>query len=191
MEEQNGYLRDGKRLAYVVAASVVMAFTIKCFARAGGMFPGGFNGISLLIQRCLSHFCHIEVPFSVINYTLNIIPIYIGFRYIGKKLTVYSLITVGLIGFLTDVIPAMPVTDDPLLIAVFGGLLNGLAVCLCLFGDATGGGTDMIGLFLAEVRGIDSWNYIFGANVCVLVIAGLCFGWEKALYSIIYQFVST
>lgn len=191
MEVKKGYLQDGKRLAYVIAASVVMAFTIKSFARAGGMFPGGFNGISLLIQSCLSRFGGVEVPFSVINYTLNILPIYIGFRYIGKKLTIFSLITIVLIGVLTDVVPALPLTDDLLLIAVFGGLLNGLAVCLCLFGDATGGGSDMIGLFLAETRGIDSWNYIFAANVCVLAVAGVCFGWDKALYSIIYQFVST
>lgn len=191
MHEKSGIVRDIKRLAYIIAASVIMAFTIKSFAGAGGLFPGGFNGISLLIQRCLSYFLQVEVPFSAINYTLNIIPIYIGFRYLGKKLTIYSLITVVLIGFLTDIMPVVPITADPLLVAVFGGLLGGLAICLCLFGDATGGGADIIGIFLAEVRGIDSWNYIFAANVCVLTIAGLCFGWDKALYSIIYQFVST
>lgn len=191
MEKQNTVSRDAKRLAYVIAASVIMSFTIKSFARAGGTFPGGFNGLTLLLQRCLEQFFSIKVPFSLINYTLNIIPIYIGFRYMGRKMTVLTLITVATVGVLTDVMPALPVTDDPLLLAVFGGILSGLAICMCLFGDATGGGTDMIGLFLAEVRNIDSWDYIFLANVGVLLLAGALFGWDKALYSIIYQFVST
>ena len=35
------------------------------------------------------------------------------------------------------------------------------------------------------------WNYIFCGNAILLVIAGLLFGWDKALYSIIFQFTST
>ena len=39
--------------------------------------------------------------------------------------------------------------------------------------------------------GIDSWNYIFAGNVVILGIAGALFGWDKALYSIIFQYTST
>ena len=76
-----------QRMALVVAAAFVMAFTIKSFARPGGIFSGGFNGISLLIIACFEKFAHISPPFALVNYTLNLIPLYISFRYLGKKLT--------------------------------------------------------------------------------------------------------
>ena len=60
-----------------------------------------------------------------------------------------------------------------------------------LFANATSGGTDFIAIFLSEKYGIDSWNYIFAGNVVILGIAGALFGWDKALYSIIFQYTST
>ena len=74
---------------------------------------------------------------------------------------------------------------------IFGGLINALAISLCLFANATSGGTDFIAIFLSEKYGIDSWNYIFAGNVVILGIAGALFGWDKALYSIIFQYTST
>lgn len=180
-----------QRMALVVAAAFVMAFTIKSFARPGGIFSGGFNGISLLIIACFEKFAHISPPFALVNYTLNLIPLYISFRYLGKKLTALSVVCVFLVGFLTDVFPTVPITQDPLLVAVFGGIFNGFAVSLCLLANASGGGTDTIGLFMGEIKGRDCWNAIFLMNVVVLGIAGMLFGWDKALYSIIFQFVST
>ncbi len=180
-----------QRMALIVLAAFVMAFTIKSFARPGGIFSGGFNGISLLIIACFEKFAGISPPFALVNYTLNLIPLYISFRYLGKKLTILSIVSVILTGFLTDVLPSFPITQDPLLVAVFGGIFNGLAVSLCLLANASGGGTDIIGLFMGEIKGRDCWNAIFLMNVVVLCIAGILFGWDKALYSIIYQFVST
>lgn len=49
-------------------------------------------------------------------------------------------------GILTDMVPAWPVTEDILLIAIFGGLINALAISLCLFANATSGGTDFIAI---------------------------------------------
>ena len=63
--------------------------------------------------------------------------------------------------------------------------------CMGVWRGATSGGTDFIAIFFSERKGIDTWNYIFIGNVAILVIAGLLFGWEKSLYSIIFQFTST
>lgn len=57
--------------------------------------------------------------------------------------------------------------------------------------EASGGGTDFISIYFSEKKGIDAWNYIFASNVVILVTAGILFGFDKALYSIIYQFTST
>lgn len=179
------------RMALVVAASLVMAFTIKNFARPGGIFPGGFNGISLLIISCFEKYAGISPPFALVNYTINLIPLYISFRYLGRKLTALSVACVILVGLLTDVLPVAQITSDPLLLTIFGGLANGFAVSLCLLANASGGGTDILGLFMAEIKGRDCWNAIFLLNVVVLTLAGILFGWDKALYSIIFQFVST
>ena len=62
---------------------------------------------------------------------------------------------------------------------------------LCLFGNATTGGTDFIAIFLSERKGMDAWNIVLGLNVLILGAAGYLFGWDKALYSIIYQYAST
>ena len=115
----------------------------------------------------------------------------ISFKFIGKKFTGYSCLMIVVSGILTDMVPAWPVTEDILLIAIFGGLINALAISLCLFANATSGGTDFIAIFLSEKYSIDSWNYIFAGNVVILGIAGALFGWDKALYSIIFQYTST
>lgn len=180
-----------QRMILTIIASFIMAFTIKSFARPGGIFSGGFNGISLLIIACCEKFLSFSPPFALVNYTLNLIPMYISFRYLGKKLTTLSIVCVVLVGFLTDILPAVPITYDPLLVSVFGGIFNGLSVSLCLLANGSGGGTDIIGLFMGEIKGRDCWNAIFMMNVVVLGLAGILFGWDKALYSIIFQFVST
>ena len=182
---------DGQRILLVLLGAIVMAMNIKIFVRAGDMFPGGFNGLTLLIQRTASEYFHIELPFSLINLLLNSIPAVISFRYIGKKFTGYSCLMIVLSSILTDLFPSLEITSDPLLISIFGGIINGCAISLCLFANATSGGTDFIAIFFSERKGIDTWNYIFMGNVAMLVVAGLLFGWQKSLYSIIFQFTST
>lgn len=188
--EQNSF-REVKRILLVVAAACIMAMNIKGFIRAGGLIPGGFNGLTLLIQQIGVKFLNIEIPFTPVNLLLNAVPIFISFQFIGKKFTGYSCLMIVLSGLLTDILPGYPLTHDILLVSVFGGIINAFAISLCLFADATSGGTDFIAIFFSEKFGIDTWNYIFAANVVVLLIAGVLFGWNEALYSIVFQFTST
>ena len=183
--------QDSKTLIMVVIASVIMAVNINTFVMTGGLYPGGVTGLTLLIQRFSESSFGIHLPFAVVNILLNLIPIYIGFRYIGKKFTMYSCLMIGLTAFLIDVIPSHIVTEDILLISIFGGIINGIAVSLCLRSDTTAGGTDFIAIFLSQKKGIDAWNIILGFNIAQLAVAGLLFGWDKALYSIIFQYTST
>ena len=133
----------------------------------------------------------VELSFTVINLLINSIPIYIGFKYVGKKFTFYSLSMIIIAGIFTDFIPGMVITEDILLISIFGGIINGAAISLCLRAGATFGGTDIIAIFLSERKGIDAFNYVLGFNALILLAAGIMFGWDKALYSIIFQYVST
>ena len=162
------------RLFIVFFASLLYAWNLRCFAKTAGLFPGGFSGLSLLLQQ-------IGLDF----------PTYIAYKFIGKKFTLYSIIVIVLTSIFTDMLPAYVFTKDVLLISVFGGLINGFAISLCLNVGTTTGGTDFISIFLSQQKGIDAWNYILIGNVIMLVIAGALFGWSSALYSIIFQFCST
>lgn len=179
------------RFLLILMASIIMAANIKSFVNAGGLFPGGFNGLTLLIQRSAAQFAHIDLPFTPINLLLNAIPAAISFKLIGKWFTAYSCLMIALTSIFTDLLPAMTLTNDVLLVCIFGGMIQGLAISLCLMGRATSGGTDFIAAAISERMGVDAWNYIFGGNCLMLVVAGLLFGWDKALYSIVFQFAST
>lgn len=183
--------KDIYRLLIIVLASVLSAFSINTFINNGGLYPGGFSGITILIQRSARAFFGIELPFSVINLILNSFPIYIGFRYIGKKFTLFSCIYTVLSSIFVDIIPGVHVTDDMILICIFGAILNACASAACLRENASSGGTDFIAMYLSQKKGIDSWNIIFMCNVGILFVAGVLFGFEKAMYSIIYQYAST
>ena len=183
--------KEAKRVVFGLAGAIIMAVNIKTFVRAGGLYPGGFNGVTLLIQTVFQRFLGIALPFTLVNLLLNAVPTIVCFKAIGKKFTVSSAMIIVLTSILTDIIPSQPITQDILLIAVFGGLLNGFAVSLCLMGGTSGGGTDFIAIYFAEKKNKDVWNFILLGNGCVLVIAGILFGWDKALYSIIFQFTST
>lgn len=179
------------RLFVVVIASILFAWNLCCFAKTANLFPGGFAGLSLLLQEIIFKFLHIRIPYTIFNIVLNLFPIYIAFKYIGKKFTLYSILTIFLSSIFVDILPHYIFTQDILLVSVFGGLINGFAISLCLNVGATTGGTDFISIFLSQQKGIDAWNYILLGNAIMLIIAGALFGWPIALYSIIYQFCST
>ena len=180
-----------KKILVICLASFLMALNIKSFVRTGGLYPGGATGLALLIQRAADMFLHITIPYTIVNILLNAIPVYIGFRFIGKKFTMYSCLMIVLTSVLTDIIPGYAITYDTLLISIFGGLINGFVIGLCLHMNATTGGTDFIAIYLSEKKEIDSWNVVLGINVVILAAAGVLFGWDQALYSIIFQYTST
>ena len=191
LEQENRFQIEVKRLVFCTVGALIMAFNLKSFVDAGGLFPGGIAGLTLLILRSLKSFAGIALPYTAVYIPLNAIPIYLAVRYLGKRFTFYSVYVIILSSILTDMMPHIPITYDVLLISVFGGIVNGIACVVCLHVGASVGGSDFISLYLSERKGIDAWNIILIANVIVLVIAGALFGWDKSLYSIIYQFCST
>ena len=179
------------RVLVITASSLIVAVNLKSFVAAGDLFPGGFTGITRLIQRCSLEFAGVELPFGPINLALNAVPAFISFKLVGKRFTLYSCLTIVLTSIFTDLVPALDITEDILLISIFGGMINGFAVSLCLGVRVTSGGTDFIAIALSERKNVDAWNYILCGNVVLLAIAGYLFGWDKALYSMFYQYAST
>lgn len=179
------------RVAVITLSSLIVAVNLKSFVAAGDLFPGGFTGITRLIQRCALEFAGVELPFAPINLALNAIPAAVSFKLVGKRFTLYSLLTIVLTSIFTDLVPALEITEDVLLISIFGGMINGFACSLCLWVRVTSGGTDFIAIPLSERKNVDAWGYIFTGNVILLAVAGFLFGWDKALYSMLYQYSTT
>ena len=175
------------RVGMIALSSLIVAINLKSFVAAGDLFPGGFTGITRLIQRCALEFAEVELPFAPINLTLNAIPAAISFKLVGKRFTLYSCLTIVLTSIFTDLIPAFAITEDKLLICIFSGFPG----CLCLWVRVTSGGTDFIAISLSERKNVDAWNYILCGNVVLLFIAGALFGWDKALYSMLFQYATT
>lgn len=191
IERKHPHFYQYFRVIIVIIASLLYAWNLCCFAKSADLLPGGISGVSLLLQHIIKSIFHVTVPYSVFNILLNLFPVYIGFRYIGKKFTLYSILTILLSSIFVDILPDYIFTTDILLISIFGGLINGFAIALCLNVGTTTGGTDFISIYMSQQKGMDAWNYILFGNVIILLIAGAMFGWSIALYSIIYQFCST
>lgn len=178
-------------LVCVVIGALIMAINIKTFVRAGNLFPGGFTGLTVMIQRISEKYFDVTISYSLVNILLNAVPAVIGYKTIGKRFTIYSCLMIFLTGIFVDFLPSRPVTNDLLLIAVFGGIFNGVGISFALKGKASSGGTDFIAVYLSDKLHAPAWNYVLGLNAVMLVVAGLLFDWNQALYSIIFQFVST
>lgn len=182
---------DVRRIVLIVVAAAIMAFNLNSFIYQANLIPGGFTGTTILIQEICRKYLNLTVPFSIVNLLLNVFPVILSYRFIGKKFTIYSGLMIVLTSIFTDIFPPISITYDVLLICIFGGVITGFAICLCLWNNATSGGTDFISIFVSERYGVDAWKYILIGNAVLLTIAGLLFGWEKTMYSIIYQYVNT
>ena len=178
-------------LINVLLSSIGYSFGMNFFVKSGNLFPGGYGGVSRLLSEVFQQFFHMNISFSIIYFAMNIITVILLWKHIGYKFMIYSCIFFTTTSILTAIIPVRSVTDDILLIAVFGGVISGLATGIVLRNNASSGGTDFIAIYMSSKYNMPTWNYVMAGNAVILILAGLLFGWEKALYSIIYQYVST
>ena len=114
MEKGSKVKIEVKRFLFCTAGAALIAFNLKSFVNAGGLFPSGFSGITLLVQQICSTFFHFSIPYTAVYIPLNLLPIYIGIRYLGKKFTLYSIYVIALSSILTDLLPAFTVTNADL-----------------------------------------------------------------------------
>lgn len=180
-----------KTTIVIIFSAFLSALTINVFVYSGGFFPGGFSGISVLINRSLIQYTGIDIPYGLLYVLMNIFPTILVYKYVGKRFTTFSILQYGLTSFFTLILPVVKLDYDIILITIFGGIFSGISVVLSLMQNASGGGTDFIAIYASNRYRKPIFNYILYANMGILSIAGLLFGWEKALYSIIYQYVST
>ena len=175
----------------VIFAALLYSLGMNLFVKSGNLFPGGYSGLSRLISQIANVYFNIPISFSMIYFVLNAITAVVVWRLVGHKFVIYSFLFFALSALFTAYIPERQITNDMLLISVFGGLISGLSVGIVLRNNASSGGTDFIAIVLSSKLNRPTWGIIMIGNAVILAIAGLLFGWDKALYSMIYQYVST
>lgn len=182
--------RDLISFGCVFCSSLIMAATTKTFVRPAHLLSGGFMGIALLVDMIADLFGG-SIPTSFTLIALNVPVALICAKKISKRFVFFSLLQVFLTSFLLQVIPNYPLFDEQILNVIFGGYIWGMSIVLALKAGASSGGTDFISLYYANKNGREIWMQVFVFNAMILCIFGCIFGFDKAGYSILFQFIST
>ena len=182
--------RDLISFACVFCSSLIMAATTKTFVRPAHLLSGGFMGIALLVDMIADLFGK-SIPTAFTLVVLNVPVAIICAKKISKRIVFFSLSQVFLTSFLLQIIPNYPLFDEQVLNVVFGGYIWGMSIVLALKAGASSGGTDFIALYFANKNGREIWMQVFDFNAMILCVFGVIFGFDKAVYSILFQFIST
>lgn len=91
----------------------------------------------------------------------------------------------------SNLVPVYEVTTDPLLNALAGGVLSGVGVGTLVKFGMSSGGFDIIAIVASRAMGLNVGVMSFVVNLVVIIGAGLIYGWEYALYTMIAIYVSS
>ena len=183
------YLRTHKRdimMAYaqIVIGSVIGAAAYPTFLIPNNIAPGGLTGVATILNFLAGW------PVGITALVLNIPLFLIGYRTMGKVFAFRSLVATALFTILIDVLPLQPVSEDPLLGTLFGGVVLGIGLGLILRGGATTGGSDMIARMVhRRFNFISVGMFLFALDFLVVLAAAVFIGSTQALYAMIDIYV--
>ena len=161
------------------------AMAYPLFLTPNHISPGGLTGIAMVFNYLF------KAPVGTTSLLMNVPLFIIGFRAMGKVFVFRSLIAAVLFSVLIDFIPLPVATMEPLLGAVFGGVLLGVGLGLILRGGATTGGTDMAARMLhKKFQHISVGTILFSIDCISVLMAGISIEVEYALYALICIYIS-
>ncbi len=171
--------------AQILVGSLIGAAAYPMFLTPNRIAPGGITGVAMILNFLL------QWPVGTVSLILNIPLFLIGYRTMGKIFAFRSLVATVLFSLLIDILPLKPVTDDPLLGALYGGVLLGVGLGLIMRGGATTGGSDMIARMVHKrFSFISTGAFLFAIDCAVVIAAGALIGTTEALYALISIFLS-
>lgn len=180
-----------KNIVYVLIGALCSSIAVVWFVRPGTFIPSGMSGTTMLIIMEMDSKLGISVSYSLVYLLLNMILLAFVLGKLGKKFLLLSFAHVFLTSVLIGVLPDLKLTADPVLLAVFGGVINGIGSTIALRANGSTGGTDFIAIYYSMVKNRPQWDKIMLYNGALLIYSGWTYNWTIAFYSIIYQFVST
>jgi|TARA_B110000037_G_scaffold134244_1_gene152196 uncharacterized membrane-anchored protein YitT (DUF2179 family) len=170
------FLRD----SFFIFLGVLSAgFGLKGFLLPNMFIDGGVMGISLLLAELF------DIPLSVLIVVINLPFLILGFSTISKQFALKSIIAIILLAISVQFIPFPVITDDKLLIAIFGGFFLGLGIGLSIRGGSVIDGTEVLAIFVSKSTSLTIGDVILLFNVLIFSFAAYVLTIEIALYAML------
>jgi len=173
-------IKGSIRSALLVGLGVLSAgFGLRGFLMPNDFIDGGVTGISLLINAKT----HLSLSAMII--LINIPFLLLGWQQISKGFSIRSIVAISLLALAIALIPYPIVTNDKLLVAVFGGFFLGAGIGLTIRGGAVIDGTEILAIFLSRRRSLSVGDFILVFNIAIFSVAAYLLSPETALYAIL------
>ena len=169
---------------------IITGVGLAVLAMKGFMIPnhfidGGVTGISILLHAMF----HVNI--SVLVIAINLVFIYLGYKRIGKTFAVQTAIAVALLSVGLIFVKINSITEDKLLIAIFGGILIGSGMGLVIRGGGVIDGAEVVAVFTRRKTGFSNSEIIMLINTIIFGVAAFQFGIETTMYCIITYFTAS
>ena len=170
------YIRSG---LFVILGVLCAGFGLKGFLMPNDFIDGGVMGISLLINT------KSDVPLALLIILINVPFILLGWHQIGKGFSLKSVVAISLLAIAVVLIPYPIVTDDRLLVAVFGGFFLGAGIGFTIRGGAVIDGTEILAIFLSRKQSLSVGDFILVFNILIFSAAAYFLSVEVAMYAML------
>ncbi|MGI4835725.1 MAG: YitT family protein [Janthinobacterium lividum] len=166
-------------ITYLVAGVFSAALGLESFMLPNGLFDGGVTGISLLAARL------IHLPLSVFLVVLNLPFIWLGYRSLGKAFAIRALAAILGLALVLVVVHFPVLTQDKMLIAVFGGFFLGAGIGMAMRGGGVLDGTEILAVYLSKKGNLSVGDFVLVLNILIFIVVAVALDIQTALYSIL------
>lgn len=170
--------------------SITVAVALNFFWQPGHMYSSGITGFAQLINTLSERFLPLTLSTSEMYFALNLPLLLLAWFKIGHKFTFFTVMTVILGSLMMHAIQPLNMHVDPLVCAIFGGMINGLGTGFALKNGISTGGLDIIGIIIRRKTGASYGKVSILINLVIIIAAGFVFGWNRALYSALTIFIN-
>lgn len=170
-----------------VTANLICALAFNLFYIPNHFLSGGLSGISILAEYLF------RIPTPITVFALNLPLFIIGAKKIDGEFIRNTVISVTIFSFLLSLTTPLRGTvsiNDPLLMAMIGGALNGIGMGLLFKHKMSQGGFDIIAAIIKRKRNVEIGTVLMGLNGILVLISSIVFDLRSALYTLIALFVS-
>lgn len=174
-----------QRTLSITVGAVLMAIGLEIFLVPNKVIDGGVVGISII----LSHLTGWKLGAFI--FILNLPFFFIGYKQIGKTFALSTLYGIAILSIGTTLLHPVPgLTEDVLLATVFGGIVLGIGVGIVIRYGGSLDGTEILAILINNKTPFSIGEIIMFFNLFILGSAGLVFGWDRAMYSLIAYFIA-
>lgn len=185
------FVMEAKRIIVVIAGSFLTAVSLNFFLIEANVYANGFAGAAQLLSSIFRDFIGVDIGTGIFLLLLNIPVFILGWFKVGKGFTIYSGISVLFSTMFLEFMPVIALSDDIILNAVFGGVVGGAGVGISLKIGASTGGMDIIAMWLSKLNDQPVGRYFLILNTMIIIIAGVLYEPENALYTLVALYVTT